>query len=107
MLPAERAGAPEPSKPRGEGGSGTAGGTALLQHQIRTRALLRRHGRGTRPRTRNNNTNGDGEVWRGGAGPSVLGSLLHLRLPLGFRLQVSALPFLKAPLLLLALRLAE
>lgn len=41
------------------------------------------------------------------AGPSVLGSLLQLRLPLGFRLQVSALPFLKAPLLLLVLRLAE
>lgn len=37
-----------------------------------------------------------------GAG-SLLGSLLHLRLPLGFRLEVPALPFLEAPLLILRL----
>lgn len=38
-----------------------------------------------------------------GAG-SLLDSLLHLRLPLGFRLEVPALPFLEAPLLILCLR---
>lgn len=108
MLPAEPAGAPEPPKPRGEGGKRhSRRGTALLQRQIRTRAPLRRHGRSTRPRTRNTTRMGTGRSGRAVAGPSVLGSLLHLRLPLGFRLQVSALPFLKAPLLLLALRLAE
>lgn len=36
---------------------------------------------------------------------SLLGSLLHLRLPLGFGLQVPALPFLEATLLVLCLRL--
>lgn len=34
---------------------------------------------------------------------SLLGSLLHLRLPLGFGLQVPALPFLEATLLVLCL----
>lgn len=46
------------------------------------------------------------DVWRARVpARSLLGSLLHLRLPLGFGLQVPALPFLEATLLVLCLRL--
>lgn len=55
-------------------------------------------------------TNGNNlDVWRALVARvpdrSLLGSLLHLRLPLGFGLQVPALPFLEATLLVLCLRL--
>lgn len=62
-LPAEPAGAPEPSEPRGEGGKRHGRrGTALLQRQLRTQspapAARPRH---EAPHTQHN-TNGDGEV---------------------------------------------
>lgn len=59
----------------------------------------------TRHKTNGNNL----DVWRALVarvpGRSLLGRLLHLRLPLSFGLQVPALPFLKATLLILCLRL--
>lgn len=61
-------------------------------------------------RTRHKKTNGNNlDVWRALVarvpGRSLLGGLLHLRLPLSFGLQVPALPFLEATLLVLCLRL--
>lgn len=60
-------------------------------------------------RTRHKMNGNNLDVWRALVarvpGRSLLHRLLHLRLPLSFGLQVPALPFLKATLLVLRLRL--
>lgn len=62
-----------------------------------------------RARTKHKTNGNNLDVWRALVarvpGRSLLGRLLHLRLPLSFGLQVPALPFLEATLLVLCLRL--
>lgn len=99
-----------PGKTPGGGFSGSfrppeARGVRCRAH--RQQSGGRRRGAGADPDTKTNGNNLD--VWRALAASvpdsSLLGSLLQLCLPLGFGLQVPALPFLEATLLVLCLRL--